>query len=137
VTGSRCNRPNCRNTHFALLLCGKIDIARPSRRIEIRNRAAVMVPLVYSPAYNITAFGLERLHPFDSRKYRRIHDWLIRQGLRRRGEFVTPQPCSRADLLRIHTPDYLRSLRDRRVLARILEVPVVRYLPACLTARRV
>jgi hypothetical protein len=23
-----------------------------------------MVPVVYSPAYNITAFGLERLHPF-------------------------------------------------------------------------
>ena len=39
-----------------------------------------MVPLVYSPRYDITAFGLERLHPFDSRKYRRIHDALI--GLR-------------------------------------------------------
>ena len=39
-----------------------------------------MVPLVYSPRYNITAFGLERLHPFDSRKYRRIHDWLAGKG---------------------------------------------------------
>lgn len=36
-----------------------------------------MIPIVYHPAYNITAFGLERLHPFDSRKYRRIHDALI------------------------------------------------------------
>ena len=26
-----------------------------------------MVPLIYSPNYNITAFGLEQLHPFDSR----------------------------------------------------------------------
>jgi hypothetical protein len=40
-----------------------------------------MVPLVYHPRYNITAFGLERLHPFDGRKYRRIHDALIARGL--------------------------------------------------------
>jgi hypothetical protein len=25
-----------------------------------------MIPLVYSRKYNITAFGLERLHPFDT-----------------------------------------------------------------------
>ncbi len=43
-----------------------------------------MVPLVYDPAYNITAFGLERLHPFDGRKYRRIRDALVARGLRRR-----------------------------------------------------
>ena len=61
-----------------------------------------MVPIVYSPKYNITAFGLERLHPFDSRKYRRIHDWLIRQGLRRPSDFLAPRPASRVDLLRIH-----------------------------------
>ncbi len=96
-----------------------------------------MVPIVYSPRYDITAFGLERLHPFDSRKFRRIRDWLVRQGLRKRGDFVAPQICAHRDLLRIHTPEYLRNLRDRRVLARILEVPMVRYLPACLTAWRV
>lgn len=96
-----------------------------------------MVPLVYSPAYNITAFGLERLHPFDSRKYRRIHDWLVRQGLRKPQDFVSPRPCTYADLIRIHTPEYLRSLRDRKVLARILEVPVICYVPAWLVAWRV
>jgi histone deacetylase 11 len=96
-----------------------------------------MVPLVYSPRYNITACGLERLHPFDSRKYGRIHAWLIRQGLRKPGDYLTPRPCTRADLVRVHTPEYLRSLRDRHVLARILEVPVVRYLPAWLIAWRV
>jgi histone deacetylase 11 len=91
-----------------------------------------MIPLVYGPKYNITAFGLERLHPFDGRKYRRIHDWLVRQGLRRQGDFVCPRPVSHNELLRFHTPDYLRSLRNRRALARILEVPVIRYLPGWL-----
>ena len=48
-----------------------------------------MVPLVYSPNYNITACGLQHLHPFDSVKYRRIHDELVRQGLRRAGDLTT------------------------------------------------
>jgi histone deacetylase 11 len=93
-----------------------------------------MVPLVYSPHYNITAFGLERLHPFDSLKYRRIRDWLVGQGLRKPGDFISPRPCKHGDLVRVHAPAYLRSLRDRRVLARILEVPIIGRLPGWLTA---
>lgn len=96
-----------------------------------------MIPIVYSRRYNVTAFGLERLHPFDGRKYGRIRDWLIRQGLRRSRDFVAASPLSRKQLLRVHTIDYLRSLRDRRVLARILEVPQIARLPAWLTRWRV
>jgi histone deacetylase 11 len=89
-----------------------------------------MIPLVYHPGYNITAFGLERLHPFDSRKYRRIHDALIDRGLRRARDFTRPNPITRSDLLAVHSADYLRSLRRAESLARILEVPIVRRLPA-------
>ena len=89
-----------------------------------------MIPIVYDHRYNITAFGLERLHRFDSRKYRRIHDALFARGLRRPRDFVRPRPASRTDLLRVHTGEYLRSLRRPDVLAGILEVPVVRRLPA-------
>ncbi len=88
-----------------------------------------MIPLIYHPRYNITAFGLERLHPFDSRKYRRIHDALISRGLRRSRDFVRPRKVTRRELLEIHTPEYLRSLRSSRTLARILEVPIVGRLP--------
>src|SRR3954454_661944 len=89
-----------------------------------------MIPLVYHRRYNITAFGLERLHPFDSRKYRRIHDALVTRGLRRPKDFVRPRPVTRAALMQVHTREYLRSLRSPETLARILEVPVVRRLPA-------
>jgi histone deacetylase 11 len=88
-----------------------------------------MIPLIYHPTYNITAFGLERLHPFDGRKYRRIHEALITRGLRRACEFLRPRPVSRADLLAVHTTEYLQSLRDPEALARILEVPAVTRLP--------
>ncbi|MFN4259095.1 MAG: hypothetical protein ACK4RK_07335 [Gemmataceae bacterium] len=96
-----------------------------------------MIPLIYHPRYNITAFGLERLHPFDSRKYGRIVNWLIRQGLRQPRDFLSPPCCPKADLLRLHTSEYLRALRQQHVLARILEVPVLRFLPAWLIAWRV
>jgi histone deacetylase 11 len=36
---------------------------------------SIIPRLVYTPAYNIGAFGLERLHPFDSRKYGK--DWRL------------------------------------------------------------
>jgi histone deacetylase 11 len=89
-----------------------------------------MVPLIYSPHYNITAFGLERLHPFDSVKYGRIHAWLIRQGLRRSADFVTPEPCTQADLQRVHSAEYLRKLGYSSELVRILEVGIVGLLPS-------
>jgi histone deacetylase 11 len=91
---------------------------------------ASMIPLVYHHRYNITAFGLERLHPFDGRKYRRIHDALVAGGLRSARDFLRPRPAARADLLKLHTTEYLRSLRSPEILARILEVPVIRRLPA-------
>jgi histone deacetylase 11 len=89
-----------------------------------------MIPLVYHPNYNMTAFGLERLHPFDSQKYRRIHDALIARGLRRKNDFVRPGMITHGELLKLHTPEYLRSLRSSATLARILELPFVSRLPA-------
>ena len=88
-----------------------------------------MIPIVYHPSYNITAFGLEKRHPFDGRKYRRIHDALVARDLRRPGDFARPRPASRADLLRVHSAGYLRSLKSPETLARILELPIVRRLP--------
>jgi histone deacetylase 11 len=96
-----------------------------------------MVPLLYSPNYNITALGLERWHPFDSVKFQRIHAWLIRQGLRRPQDFISPQPCTYDELLRVHSPHYLRSLKRRRELARIFEIKQIAFLPAWLVNWRV
>jgi histone deacetylase 11 len=96
-----------------------------------------MIPIVYSPRYNVTAWGLERLHPFDSRKYGRIRDALIARGLRRRGDFVTPKPVSRNELLKVHSPPYLRSLQSSEVLAGILEVPQLSKLPGWVLNWRV
>jgi histone deacetylase 11 len=96
-----------------------------------------MIPIIYHPRYNITAFGLERRHPFDGRKYRRIHDALISRGLRRAGDFTRPRKVSHRELLALHTPEYLRSLTRPESVARILEVPIVGRLPGWLIDWRV
>ena len=96
-----------------------------------------MIPLVYHRAYNFSVFGLERLHPFDGRKYQRIHDALIARGLRRREDFARPCAVSRADLERVHALDYLRTLQRPSELARILEIPVAGRLPGWLLNWRV
>ncbi len=96
-----------------------------------------MIPLIYHPKYNITVFGLERLHPFDGLKYRRIHDALIADGYRRPADFEPPYPVLEQDLARVHTPEYLGSLRRSKVLAEILGVPILGRLPAAFIDWRV
>jgi histone deacetylase 11 len=96
-----------------------------------------MIPLIYHPKYNITVFGLERIHPFDALKYRRIHDALIADGFRRQADFERPDPAREEDLARVHAADYLRSLRRSKVLAGILGVPILGRLPASFIDWRV
>ena len=87
--------------------------------------------LVYTRRYNIGFLGLERLHPFDSRKYGRAWRAVgrVARKLRDRAWLRVPRPASIADLAAVHDPAYLESLRDTRVLAAALELPFVRRLP--------
>jgi histone deacetylase 11 len=96
-----------------------------------------MIPLIYHPNYNITALGLERLHAFDGMKYRRIHDAIIADGLRKPADFLRPQSVRPEELARVHTPEYLRSLRRPKVLAELLNVPLLAWLPSIIADRRV
>lgn len=34
-------------------------------------------PIVYSPVYNIGFMGFEKMHPFDSAKWGKVHQFLI------------------------------------------------------------
>jgi histone deacetylase 11 len=87
--------------------------------------------IVYSRHYDIGFFGLERLHPFDSRKYSRAWRCLRRKFGRRVNRLrATPsRPVSRDKLLHVHTADYLDDLRKPGYVAAALELPIVRKLP--------
>lgn len=87
--------------------------------------------IVYTRRYNIGFFGVERLHPFDARKYGRAWRAVGREArrLRNRAWVGVPRPASFADLAAVHDPAYLDRLRDPGVLADALELPFVRRLP--------
>lgn len=93
--------------------------------------------IVYARQYNIGFFGVERLHPFDSKKYGRAYH-ALRQRFGRdleRRTLAPKRPISRDELLWLHLPRYLDALRNPQYLARALEVPLIQKLPARLTDR--
>jgi len=95
--------------------------------------------VVYSPAYDLHFFGLERLHPFDGRKYSRAMG-LLRPQLRSSPavQVRSPQaPVSADELLLVHTPDYLTRLQSPAYVARVLELPAAASLPGWLLDQRV
>jgi len=98
-----------------------------------------MPRIVYSRHYNIGFYGLERFHPFDSRKYGRAWRVLRRHfGARLRSLHVRPdRPANREELLLVHSAGYLAKLRDSNYLARALEVPLLARLPGWLIDWRV
>jgi histone deacetylase 11 len=95
--------------------------------------------VVYARHYNIGFPGLQRLHPFDMRKYGRAYAALRRElggELRRRTLRPTAQ-ATREQLLHVHTPQYLQRLRDSAYVARALEVPPLARVPGWLLDRLV
>jgi histone deacetylase 11 len=86
--------------------------------------------VVYSPRFDINFFGLEKLHPFDAKKYSRA--WAQVPELHK-GALTVIEPVSEADLLRVHSPAYLASLGHAQNLARALELPIIGGLPVKLT----
>ena len=59
--------------------------------------------LVYSYQYQVSLAGLEKLHPFDIRKYEKIYLQLTRSGLVHPDDVYVPESIDREGLLRIHT----------------------------------
>ena len=91
--------------------------------------------LVYSKRFEINLAGLERSHPFDVHKYSKIAKQLVKDGLVSTGNFQAPEELSREQMLLVHTPEYLESLKSSLAVARYLEAPLAAVLPALLIDR--
>jgi histone deacetylase 11 len=93
-----------------------------------------MARIVYHPSYNIGFFGIERLHPFDSKKFGRAWKLLQQQfGKRLNQHWVRPlHPIRKQALLTVHSAAYLDQLGSSAYLAGALELGLLRWLPAKL-----
>ncbi len=96
--------------------------------------------LVYSRGYDIGLLGLERLHPFDSRKYSHAYQQLQRRfgTALHRWRLDPGREISAGELATVHGARYLqRDLRSSAYLGRALELPFVSKLPVWLIDRAV
>jgi len=93
------------------------------------------LPVVYHPDYNITLAGMEKLHPFDSRKYGRVVRRLSVLGVLGEHQLVTPAAPTEA-FLRAHLDSaYLEGLAHKKNIAAYTEIPPVAFLPSFLIRR--
>ncbi|KMZ59739.1 Histone deacetylase 2 [Zostera marina] len=95
------------------------------------------VPVIYSSSYDISFFGIEKLHPFDSSKWGRICGYLVKDGTLKKNQIVEPLEASEDDLLVVHSKSYLKSLENSWNVAIIVEVPPVAFIPNFLVRSRV
>jgi histone deacetylase 11 len=93
------------------------------------SKTAHKVPIIYSPEYNITFGGLERLHPFDAQKYGKIRAYLVNNLGLADERLYTPPMVSDNELLKVHTQEYLDSLTTSSTMAQITEIPLVAVVP--------
>ncbi|AQL04112.1 Histone deacetylase 11 [Zea mays] len=93
-------------------------------------------PVVYSPAYDISFLGLEKLHPFESAKWGRICRYLTREGYLDKKQMVEPLEACKEDLLVVHTEAYLNSLKCSFRVSSIVEVPPVSLVPNWIVHRK-
>src|SRR5215813_1073354 len=86
--------------------------------------------LVYHERYDLNLGA----HVFPSQKFRLIYEMLLHEGLAREADFLRPDPASDEDILRVHTPDWVRKLKTGTLKASDvmrLEVP---YSPEMVEA---
>ncbi len=119
------------------LLWGGLTCVAPRsfRQVKTPRAGRAMnrkVAIVYSKHYQINVGGLEKLHSFDIRKYAKIYLKLNTEGLLRPGDVFVPAPVTREQVLRVHTPGFLESLKDSKSVARYMEAPLVAAAPAGL-----
>ncbi|MEM1182530.1 MAG: histone deacetylase [Acidobacteriota bacterium] len=88
--------------------------------------------VVFSPHYDLKAYGLEKLHPFDGRKYGKA--WALLKetfgGELKRRHVKVDRQIRRDELARVHGGPYLESLKKPAVLAEALELPPLAKVPA-------
>ncbi|HYY68276.1 MAG TPA: histone deacetylase, partial [Terriglobales bacterium] len=86
--------------------------------------------LIYSDAYYLPIGE----HVFPAEKYRLIQQRLLRTGIATPEDLLTPEPARDADILLVHTPEWVCKLKNGTISPReelVMEVP---YSPELVRA---
>ncbi len=96
-----------------------------------------MPAVIYSPNYDMGLPGLDRLHPFDGRKFGKAWRELEREfGSRLRNWHISvDRTASDEELLLAHSPDHLARMCSPKELAQAFEVSAAALVPFFLLDR--
>src|SRR6266851_1813004 len=86
--------------------------------------------LVYHSGYDLNLGD----HVFPSQKFHYVAESLLREGIAESSDFLKPTPAADEDILRVHTPEWVRKLKTGTLTASevmLLEVP---YSPKLVEA---
>jgi acetoin utilization deacetylase AcuC-like enzyme len=86
--------------------------------------------LIYHERYDLNLGA----HVFPSQKFRLVHDKLLHDGIAEVNDFLRPEPATDADILRVHTKDWVDKLKTGTLTASEqmkLEIP---YSPELVRA---
>lgn len=73
-------------------------------------------------------------HVFPSQKFRLVHDRLLNDKIAEVDDFLRPEPASEADILRVHTKDWVEKLRTGTLTASDVMKLEVPYSPELVRA---
>ena len=98
------------------------------------NDTRPLPPIFYCSRYlflgrwNPVRLLIDRLHPFDLLRYLRIRNALLASGLRTT-DFTEPRPVATTELLSVHSHAYLDSLSQPDMIAHIIQLDFLSYIP--------
>lgn len=88
------------------------------------------LPIIFHRKYDIGLFGLENLHPFDSKKYGKVFRFLEEKEIIVGDNYFEPEEkASNETLLVVHTQEYLDSLKQSANVAKIAELGFLKMMP--------
>jgi len=111
---------------FVLLVCGTF--------LSIQS-ARYRVPIVFHRNYDISCYGVEKLHSFDSKKYGKVVEHLQKNCNIMPIQLHEPRKISDEQLASIHTRSYLNSLQSSSTIAQIVGIPPVSLVPNSVLQR--
>lgn len=95
------------------------------------------IPIIYHKNYNMSFLWLERLYWFDTCKYGKIRDNLIKSCNLSKKSFYVPEIASDETLRQVHPQEYLDSFKKTQTILDIAEInipilsSILKLLPYC------
>lgn len=147
VRSSICNVPTCENAKVDFSVGTKgvepficPNDMRQETHIGFSNRKKMKnnkLPIVYSDDYNIRFFGFQKLHPFDTEKYKKIVSHLKKTlSITEREMYEPIDQVSKRELLKVHSSEYLESLENKQTIAQVAEMGLLAKLPLFLLKKK-